>query len=388
MNILYLCYWGINDTLSQSTVYPNLIRLAELDRIHRIIVVSIEREPILRTVSLPKNDKLQYTVLVSGLGFRDKLNDFISFPNQLNELCKKHKVDAMLGRGALAGSLLYLAWKKNRIPFYVESFEPHSEYMLDSGVWSKTGLKFQIQKFLEKKQMENASGLMPVSKTYQEKLKAIGISAERIQMVPCTVDIRKFNFSQSERIVGRERLGFSVNDRVGIYVGKFGDIYHSLAEAFSYFKQAFTFYGSKFKLILLSKVEDSEIQEFCDYYNLPKEQIQTYFVNHDEVATFLSISDFAYAFIKPGPSKRYCSAIKIGEYWANGLPILIPEDIGDDSAIINMEQAGCILNKELDYFEDLNKIIADPSHRTRIAGLAEEYRSTELVNRAYGYFFD
>ncbi|GAB1445882.1 hypothetical protein MASR2M41_16140 [Flammeovirgaceae bacterium] len=249
MKILYLCYWGINDSLSQSTVYSNLIRLAQLENTESIVVVSIEREPIFHQVSLPQHEKLEYTSLVSGLGFRDKLNDFMIFPNTLNQLCKKHKIDTMLGRGALAGSLLYLTWKKNRISFYVESFEPHSQYMRDSGVWMRKGFKYLIQRFLERKQMENASGLMPVSTTYLEKLKVMGVSKERIQMVPCTVEIEKFKFSQRDRIIGRKQLGFLPHDIVGIYVGKFGDIYHSMEEAFAALKQAFNYCGFSLRLI-------------------------------------------------------------------------------------------------------------------------------------------
>lgn len=387
MKILYLCYWGIKDPLSQSTVYPNLMRLAQLEKIQKIIVVSIEREPIPHEVLLPQHEKLDYTSLASGLKFSDKLSDFMFFPHKLHQFCEKHKIDAMLGRGALAGSLLYLTWKKNRISFYVESFEPHSQYMADSGVWMRKGLKYLIQNFLERKQMENASGLMPVSTTYLDKLKVMGVSEERIQMVPCTVEIEKFKFSQRDRIIGREQLGFLPGDIVGIYVGKFGDIYHSMGEAFVFFKQAFNFYGVNFRLILLSKVKDSDLALWCENYSIPKERIHVFFVNHDEVSAFLSISDFAYALITPGPSKKYCSAIKIGEYWANGLPILIPEGIGDDSEIINKEQVGCILKEPFDYFEQLNEIIKDSTHRTRIAKLAERYRSTTLVNQAYNYFF-
>lgn len=312
MKILYLCYWGINDSLSQSTVYPNLIRLAQLESTKRIIVVSIERGPRPRQILSPQHEKLDYTSLVTGLGFCDKLNDFTVFPYKLNQLCKKHKIDIMLGRGALAGSLLYLTWRKNKISFYVESFEPHSQYMADSGVWMRKGLKYRIQKFLERRQMENAAGLMPVSIAYLEKLRVMGVSKERIQMVPCTVEIERFKFSQRDRIVGREQLGFLPADIVGIYVGKFGDIYHSIGEAFAFFKQAFDFYGVNFRLILLSQVKDKDLELWCKNYNIPKERIHLYFVNHDQVGAFLSISDFAYALIKPGPSKKYCSAIKIG----------------------------------------------------------------------------
>ena len=38
--------------------------------------------------------------------------------------------------------------------------------------------------------------------------------------------------------------------------------------------------------------------------------------------------------VKPVPTKRYCTPVKDGEYWALGLPVIITEGISDDSGII------------------------------------------------------
>jgi hypothetical protein len=43
MTILYLAYWGVNDGLTSSTVFPHLEELCTFDKIDKIIFTTIER---------------------------------------------------------------------------------------------------------------------------------------------------------------------------------------------------------------------------------------------------------------------------------------------------------------------------------------------------------
>ena len=58
---------------------------------------------------------------------------------------------------------------------------------------------------------------------------------------------------------------------------------------------------------------------------------------HSEVPDYLSVSDFAFATINPSPCRLFCSAIKIGGYWASGLLELVTPGVGDDLAITEAE---------------------------------------------------
>ena len=76
-----------------------------------------------------------------------------------------------------------------------------------------------------------------------------------------------------------------------------------------------------------------------------------------------------FVIIKPAPCRLSCSAIKIGEYWANGLPVLLTPSVGDDSAIIAAENGGTVF--------DLSQpgsvpaaLMKQPDYRVRIHALA------------------
>lgn len=106
---------------------------------------------------------------------------------------------------------------------------------------------------------------------------------------------------------------------------------------------------------------------------------------HQEVPDYLSASDFAIATIKPAPCRLFCSAIKIGEYWASGLPVLVTPGVGDDSAITEAEGGGAVFDLSQpgslpDALSRIAAVLARPNYRAVIHGLAVRHRG---VNQAW-----
>ncbi|HAE30422.1 MAG TPA: hypothetical protein DCF89_04835, partial [Flavobacteriales bacterium] len=62
----------------------------------------------------------------------------------------------------------------------------------------------------------------------------------------------------------------------------------------------------------------------------------------------LAQANFALNPVRPVPTKRYCTSIKDGEYWAMGLPVVITKGISDDSQLIEESQAGVVI-QDLSY---------------------------------------
>ena len=107
---------------------------------------------------------------------------------------------------------------------------------------------------------------------------------------------------------------------MGVYAGKFGNLYYD-KEAFKLFKEAYD-YLDNFHLLLLSNEEDSFISKRLKEFNIPKKRLIKKFVKHSEMPRYLNVADFAFATIKSIEVSRFQSPVKIGEYWACGLPIL------------------------------------------------------------------
>ncbi|NVO32119.1 glycosyltransferase [Hymenobacter lapidiphilus] len=398
MRILFLGYWGLHDGLTTSTVFPHLRILQQRPDVAAVRLVTIERgtDAQAELVFAPgfAADKISFKPLRSRPGrnvILNKIEDFTRFPQELINQVAEFKPDFILARGAPAGALAYLVWKKTKTPFYVESFEPHADYMLESGVWRRYDPRYLFQRHWEQKQKQLARGLMPVAENYRDQLIAEGVPATQIITVPCSVSLSAFAPDPARRSQVRQQLGFAVDALVGIYVGKFGDIYYD-EEAFDLFKAAAAHFGPRFRLIVLTPDPAAEVRAKLAAVGLGDNHSFVTKAPHAEVPAYLAAADFAFAPIRPAACRRFCSPIKVGEYWASGLPVLLTAGVGDDSDIIEREGGGAIFTLVQPEsvpaaIQRIAAIVEQPNYRQLIIGLAARHRSIQRAEQAYENFF-
>jgi len=387
MNIFYISYWGVKDGLSVATVFPNLRLLSAMEKVERVDYFTVERsaDQIFKD-SFPPIAKVHHHPIGSKkLGFflLTKIADWQRIRQQIIAKAKEIKPTLVICRGAMAGAFGTMLFKKLGIPFVVESFEPHADYMAESGVWKKNGLRYRFQQKTEQEIKKNARFLITVSQNYYNQLlEKEGIVQERLKMVPCMVNADDFAYNEQHRAEIREKIGIAPNTIVGIYLGKFGGIYYD-EEAFRLFKSACDFFEGNFFLLLLSPTAVKEVAEKLKKVGFPLNKTWIGTVLHQDVPHYLSASDFAFSTIKPADCRRFCSAIKNGEYWANGLAILLPDGIGDDSDIIKKEGGGAIVNVNDEQnvqasFQCLTVLMQLKQHRTDIAEIAIRHRNFNI----------
>ncbi|AMR27090.1 hypothetical protein A0257_08190 [Hymenobacter psoromatis] len=395
MRLIFLGYWSLQDPLTTATVLPHLRLLQENADVEAILLITIERGT---TSQLPPAlvlpfaaTKITFAPLLSRVGMPvllNKIDDFRRFPRELIQQVAEFKPDFILARGAPAGALAYLVWQKTNLPFYVESFEPHSEYMRQAGVWRRYDPRYLFQRYWERQQKRYAQGLMPVAENYRRQLLAEGLPAGQVVTVPCSVDAEAFSFDVEARMRLRQQLGIRPAAVVGVYVGKFGGIYYD-AEAFGLFRQVADYFGPDFYLLILTPQPAEELQQKLFAAGVDSSRVSIVFAPFSQVPNYLSAADFGFGLHRPTP---YVSPIKVGEYWANGLPVLLTEGVGDDSGIIQQEGAGAVLNLShpgsvAKALCQLHSILNDAAHRLRIRQLAIHYRSSNYASRAYKRLF-
>ena len=395
MRILFLGYWGFEDPLTTATVLPHLRLLQARADVEAIQLVTIEREESARkppALKLPfATDKITFMPLLSPPGGNVLVNktvDFLRFPRVLAAQAKVFGADFILARGAPAGSLAYLVWQRTGIPFYVESFEPHAEYMRQAGVWSRFDPRYLFQQYWENRQKRHASGLLPVAENYRQQLLREGVLPKRVITVPCSVNLVDFAFDPKERGQMRARLGFAPDALVGVYAGKFGGIYYD-DEAFALFRKTADFFGPSFRLLVLSPQPAAEILLKLATVGIELAQVKVVFAPFAEVPKYLSVADFGFGLHRPTP---YVSPIKVGEYWANGLPVLLTTGVGDDSAIIEREGGGAVFNLEQPgsvpvALLTIQALLEASDCRANTYQLAARYRSVERAREAYTALF-
>lgn len=388
MNILFLSYWEADDGLSRATVMPHLKILNDMPGVRKIVYCSIERSGK-KSKEMRLGGKIVHVPIYSGKKYYHKLLDFLIFPRKLGRMVRVYAIDMLICRGALAGSLGHIVNRNFGTPYIVESFEPHADYMTKTGVWREGGLKYLFQRRWEKAQLLSAKKIITVSDNYRKLLVDAGLRVEKVLTVPCAVDLVQFSFNAVARREIRRCLGFFNSSIVGIYTGKFGGLYYD-EEAFQIFSVAFKNIEA-FKLIILTPDDSRVVTDKLTKAGIPERDCYVGHVSHDRVPSYLAAADFAFALYKSSPFARFLSPIKLGEYWANGLPVMLTKGIGDECDIIESEGGGATFSFEengsvvhaLTFINDLiNRSNRQRSCET-ISKLAFKYRNFDRVRDAY-----
>lgn len=384
MNLLFISYWGIQEGLTQATVIPNINILSHYNSICKVILITIERGEIPQPAHINKKSKhIPISSKSNSRPLYGSIIDFIMIPKTLKKICNQFQIDKIIARGAPGGAMAYMVSKKTGIPYFVESFEPHADYMKESGVWKKLSFKYLFQKKWEKEQLRTTSGIMTVTDGYTNLLKNRSERELNILTVPCAVTMSQFQYNPTDRLMIRKDLGIVEDQTVGIYVGKFGGLYMDISDL-HILEMLFKFF-SDLNLIILTSSPNSEIFKMLSSYPGPEQKLHILYVPHRKVPKYLSASDFAISLVKPFHSAKFTSPIKHGEYWANGLPVLMTEGIGDECNFLEKEHGGVLFNENnlKSSLKKLQRIIEDPNHRKKIPEIARKYRSFDTVKQAY-----
>lgn len=385
--LLYISYWPYNEGLTQSTVLPHLAVLAESGQWDKIILTTLESQHRKAESFHPLVLHRPYRNKDGKFKLLDRFLRWTRYKNHLKQIIKTEKIDCIIAKCSPAGILASELAEASGIPFYVESFEPHADYMEESGVWRKWDPRFIKQKLGEARVSKMAKGIITVSSSYKASLEKKNIDPQRIQVVPCTVDMHLFRYNAAERSMIRQQLEIPEHAVVGINVGKYGGIYHDAA-AFILFRFLFERMPDYYQIFLTPDVD--RVNEKIAGFHLPQDRCRVASVQNNDVPKYLSAADFGFVLVKSTPAKRFCSPIKTGEYWASGLPVIITEAIGDDSAIIAETGTGVVWNALPEslpsLIDELKRILSDSELREKNRKLAAQYRNREHIANAYSFF--
>lgn len=389
MKILYISYWSLSDPLTPSAIFPYFPLMEEKGAQVTFYTFEASRDRVRQTRFDRPYVEHRPIFPRMGLGPLAKVELIVRGRRELIREARRGGYDLIFAKAAMAGALAHMVHKATGLPYVVESFEPHSEYMVECGVWPRSGMRFRFTAHYERLQVEHARRIITVTHNHRNDLIAAGVDPGRVSVIPSITDLERFSFNAAERDRVRTMLGIGPGTTIGIYVGKFGGLYYD-REAFDLFKRTMDRF-SGMHLIILSPMDKSFILERVRQAGIPADRVHVSSARHEDVPAFLSASDLAFSPIKPAPVKLYQCPVKNGEYWANGLPMLMTDLVADDYRLLRQGIGGTVFSNDLvgldDALDTLEKILSDPGHRTAIAGLARKYKSLHLAREVYATLF-
>lgn len=372
MRIAFISYWGINDGLTQATVIPHLEFLNSMEKISHIDFFTIERKGEVKPfaeLSKVKHHPVMEDSKLPGM------KQFVSL-RRIYQMLGTFSPELIFARSSLAAVPAYHYYKKTKTPYVVESFEPHAEYMVESGEWKKGGAKYKLLKRYEDREIKTARFLLPVSNNYRDLLIQKGVSKNNILTLPCTVDMNRFKRDIESRAKIRKELGGDDDTIVGVYLGKFGGLYEE-KQAFVHFR-TFLSEFEKYKMLVLSPEEKEQVVELAKSADFPLDMLEVRFVSHHEVPDYLSAADISFATYKNTPSNKYLSPIKVGEYLACGLFVVIMDGVGDDAVMMPKANVGITISDSKKFRSTYDAFTSD-----KAVEYADKHRSRKVLENCY-----
>jgi glycosyltransferase involved in cell wall biosynthesis len=386
--VLFLSYWSLREPLNASAVFPYLRILSERPDVRRIHFITLEtakgKMPQVE-LDIPKvvHTALEPVSFLPHLAAKALL--FLWSIPFLVGYIKRNKIDLMIAKASIAGALADLVSMWIRVPYNVESFEPHSQYMLECGVWRRNSIRFRFSRYMEERQIARARFVVTVTHNHRVDLISAGVSPERVYVIPSITDLDAFRFDPQAGCEIRTALDIPLTAKVGIYVGKFGGLYFD-EEAFQIFARAIEHFGDM-HIVVLSPSDHQELHRKAAEAGIPIARFHVATARHVDVPRFLSAADMAFSTIRPAPIKRYQCPIKNGEYWACGLPIIMTDEVSDDHLMMREGVGGSVFKADLSdleqAFRTVELILTDPDHKDRMRSLATRFRSMDIARSVY-----
>lgn len=391
--VLVLTYWGYNDALVQTYTLPYVrLMLRALPAGSRVHLVTLEKAD---AVPVPGADP---GVVLHPFRYRSfgigGLAMMLAMCWKLLRIVRSQRVDTIHAWCTPAGMLGYILSRLTGRPLVIDSYEPHAEAMVENGTWRRGGVAHRVLFLFERLQTRRAKVLIAATEGMRDyALEKYGRTDARWFTKPACVDLDRF----SDRNIKRPDLLRSMGMEgrvVALYAGKFGGIYLE-QEVFDLLRVARDHWGDRLRVLLLTSHTMDELGPLMDKAGIDRGIFTIRWVPHGEVPDLMGLADFALTPVKPVPTKRYCTPVKDGEYWALGLPVIITKDISDDSGIIQENVIGAVLT-DLDrngYERAVNGIdalITGLSRKElydRIRPVAVRFRGFDRAERIYATIY-
>ena len=387
-NILVLTYWSFNDALIQTYTLPYLRIIAKnLPNNSKIFLLTFDK--IKKKSNHNENNIYNIHIQYQRFGYRG-IYVWLSTIIKLIYIIKKEKITTIHAWCTPAGMMGYILSIITGKKLVIDSYEPHAEAMVENGTWKKNSLAFKLLFKFEKLQTKRATYLIATTRGMVHYAKTkYNHTKNNFYVKPACVDLELFSNKNKKNALLLKKLNLE-NFLICVYAGKLGGIYLD-KEVFDFFKIAEEYWGEKFKALILSSHTESEIEFFRKKSGVKKETIIHLFINHSEVPDYIGLGDFGITPVKPVPTKKYCTPIKNGEYWALGLPVVITDNISDDSEIIKKYNIGSILKKfdKENYLQsviEIDSLLFKYSRMElydKIRPIAENYRNFNIAEKIY-----
>jgi len=334
VSLLYICYLGVTEPLVRTQVIPYLEGLASGG--YRVVLLSFEPRPLSGDERRSWRGVLQRTRIEwHALRYHKRpalpatLADILAGIAYAAYIIRTRRVGIVHARGHVPAAIaVALKWLLGtRFVFDIRGLMA-DEYA-DAGLWKRGGTLFRLVKRMENRFIAQADAAVVLTRRARQWLFDIRepqSSGRPVEIIPCCVDLRRFEVDHPDTRRLREHLGLDGHP-VLVYAGKLGGWYMA-GEMAEFFRTARRYFPDLHFLILTQSAPVVIEQELARRH-VGRAWYRCLRVPPEELPAYLTLADFAISFRTPSFSQMASSPTKIAEYLAAGLPIVHNAGIGD-----------------------------------------------------------
>jgi glycosyltransferase involved in cell wall biosynthesis len=210
-------------------------------------------------------------------------------------------------------------------------------------------LKAFVCTYFEMRESRLADRLSTVSENLRKHL-SMKTGREKITVIPSCVNESSFHFDASARSDLREALGLSSDDTLLCYSGG-TSAWQRIEDIVSVLKGVCT-RNDRCKALFLT-TEPDEVTRQLLKVKFPIGQSFVRKCTHWDVPRFLSAADIGIIMRHDVTVNNVASPVKVGEYLACGLPVILTRGIGDYSEMLPTAGVGLLLDETKDVIDQV-----------------------------------
>ena len=349
--VLYISYNGMLDPLGQSQVVPYLRELRKLG-VH-FSLLSFERPAAFGSEGKAKREELREQLAAEGIDWHTlRYHQKPSLPATVYDvrhglryakrLVRLDKIEMVHARSHIAAAIALRLKKRFGLKMIFDLRGLMADEYVDANHWRQGGVRYRITKRMESRALAESDGIVTLTERIWPEIKSWDALRDRDvlhEVVPCCVDLELFKFDPQVREQRRAELGVQ-HKLVMVYSGSIGGWY--LTEQMVDFFAALLRKRSDAHFLWLTQGSAELIDSLMSKRGISAAHYTVLSAAPGEVWSYLSAGDAGIVFYKPAFSRMATSPVKIAEYLACGLPLVINAGIGDSDALITTERIGAL----------------------------------------------
>ena len=365
--VLYISYNGMLDPLGQSQVLPYLRELSKLGV--QFTLLSFERPAAFSPDGIAKRNELREQLAAEGIVWHAlRYHQKPSLPATVYDvrhglryakrLVRRDQIEMVHARSHIAAAIALQLKKRFGLKMIFDLRGLMADEYVDANHWRRGGVRYRITKRMERRALAGADGIVTLTEKVWPEIKSWDALRNREvihEVVPCCVDLELFRFDPEARERRRAELGIQ-NRLVLVYSGSIGGWY--LTEQMADFFAALLQKRSDAHFLWLTLGSAEMIGNLMSKRGITAAQYTVLSAAPSDVWSYLSAGDAGIAFYKPAFSRMATSPVKIAEYLACGLPLVINAGIGDSDTVITAERIGALVRNfnESEYADAANVV--------------------------------